>query len=190
MVFLYLSKEHLDKALKAKEVLAQLYPHCFKPDGEKPIPLQLKIAKELKKLRQHNPSIPSNSAINNFLSIYSTSKEYIKCLQEPDAMRIDLEGNPVEPVSEKHRAFAQKAKPKEVKIKTPPEPIPKKVNSSTLTVPKEKSKDKPKVKKVSPEQLIPVLPQKSKTAIIIKKKKTISQQPTLSKHNTATIDSD
>jgi len=140
---MYISNEHFEKILEARTLLEKRYSNCFKKEDEEPIPLKLKIAKDLKKQREQYSDIPSNSIINDFLSIYSTSKEYIKCLQEPQAMRVDLEGNPIEAVSEAHKEFAKKSKPKKIKIKCDKESNNNQGNRPVITIPLPEKKSKP-----------------------------------------------
>jgi sRNA-binding protein len=42
----------------------------------------------------------------HFMSFYSQSAAYLRAQTQPGAMRYDLDGNPVEPVSEANRAYA------------------------------------------------------------------------------------
>jgi len=92
--------------LSWKETLDLLYktfPHCF-IEGRDKKPLQIGIYEPLKERLKNYPV--SEKLLKNVLGFYIRKPSYSFAFKE-GAMRVDLDGNPVEPVTKEHIAHAQ-----------------------------------------------------------------------------------
>lgn len=105
---IYMTEERVERATKVKDLVEKLYPLCFKGEEAEPMPLKKDINKDIRKLREQYPNIIANKSIEHFLTIYTLSEAYLKNFYAPDAVRIDLDGNTVEPISDEDKRFAKK----------------------------------------------------------------------------------
>jgi len=153
-----LTQDRLKQAMVVKSILEERFPACFVKDGQSRKPLKIGIVDELVPLRDEFEDVSRNS-IRNFLALYCSDPTYIEACLKPDAMRIDLAGTPVEPVSDEDKARA-KASPRKVFFKEKQVvQIPKK--------PKPKKESKPAAKKPTlstskPAKAVPVVKIKRK----------------------------
>ena len=86
---------------KRLALLAQFqstYPVFSKPH----LPLAIGTGKALKRLCP----VGTRHTVGRVLHVWCLSEAYLTALKAPDSMRHDLNGNPVEPVSEEHRLEA------------------------------------------------------------------------------------
>ena len=126
---LYIKQSFLPKFDKIRKLLAEKYPNCFVDEGGQPKPLKIGIIDEIyDALNVSAPDLISRRSLKFFLSIYTSSSEYINAMVQDGAMRIGLDGANVEPVSDKNREDA-KNDPRKVKIIAPKKNIPPKQNS-------------------------------------------------------------
>lgn len=94
----------------SRETLAALrdaFPKAFPADGDKPKPLAINTRDSLSAWAEGRPGL-SQGLIKKALQRYCAALRYKIELLEPGAMRIDLQGNPVEPVSEEAREHARR----------------------------------------------------------------------------------
>ncbi len=121
-----------------KKLLEELYPKCFQPNDKITSPLKIDIHKDLKQLREKYPDVISGVSIKDFLQFYTASKKYNDGLKQPGAMRIDLNGKAIEPVSNKDLEYANtrfkkvKKKPKPT-LKTSSKKTPQSTLATALT---------------------------------------------------------
>ena len=100
-----INQQRLKEAAKYQTFFAKQFPNCFVSDGKPKKPLAVGIDKELFKLADKHDDI-SKRGIMRFLRLYSSADDYIQATRAPDAMRVNLQGKPVEPVSKAHQAQA------------------------------------------------------------------------------------
>jgi len=86
-------------------LLTESWPHVFRHENELPVPLSVGIREEI--IRELGGVIEPY-VVNIALKIYCAQWSYLHALMAPDAMRICLNGNPIEPVSQEHRLDAEK----------------------------------------------------------------------------------
>jgi len=84
-------------------LLYQTFPRCF-IEGRDKKPLMIGIFEPLRERLKDYPV--SEKILKNVLGFYIRKPSYNFAFKE-GAMRVDLDGNPVEPVTEEHIAYAQ-----------------------------------------------------------------------------------
>lgn len=95
-----------EKGLTILNVLKQTYPKCFfEPGKEKP--LKKGILLDLLQASGLSFESPSYQAITAAINIYTSTLSYRVGLIREDAVRIDLEGNEVEPINLRERTQAK-----------------------------------------------------------------------------------
>lgn len=101
-----LTLEVYDNVLKLGEQLRQAFPKCFFPMGHEK-PLKIGIFHDLLgKLNEFLPK-PDKKVIRAFMMIYTNSVSYRASLIMPNAVRIDLDGNECDRVTNKERYKAK-----------------------------------------------------------------------------------
>jgi len=99
-----ITQSRLQQAAKLQGYFAEKYPKAFLVDtGKKPLALNTfdKLCEHIK-----TDSTLSKRSIKRFLGLYCADPQYIEALKAPNAMRIDLDGNEIEPVSNEHQQMA------------------------------------------------------------------------------------
>ena len=99
-------------------MLCERYPEAFKHDGEPPQPLAIGISDRLIAELALDPAI-----VHTAMRLYTRRKSYQRALSQPGAMRVDLAGQPTEPVSPEHQATARAPRPR-VASPSPPDTGP------------------------------------------------------------------
>lgn len=95
-----MSKPKHEVIKETLELLNQRYPEVFTEH----VPLQLGIGKTLLPLADEWGI--SRIQIRKTVKSWTNSSRYLWHLAQPGAMRVDLDGKPVEPVTEEHRQTA------------------------------------------------------------------------------------
>ena len=106
-----LNVELFDKAIAIRKELERIYPKCFFPVGSEK-PLKVGIRNDLLAVREHldiNP-IPTEEELSVSILSYVGNLSYRVSLAREGSVRVDLEGNETEPVSDNDRLTA-KTKP-------------------------------------------------------------------------------
>ena len=97
------------KLTKSKDVIAYLaeqFPQCFSVKGDAK-PLKIGIFDDLAKRLQDDPMV-SKTRLRTALRHYTNSWRYLYSVKQGE-QRVDLDGNPVEPVTEEHYQHAQES---------------------------------------------------------------------------------
>jgi ProP effector len=97
------------KLTKSKDVIAYLaeqFPQCFSLKGDAK-PLKIGIFDDLAKRLENDPMV-SKTRLRTALRHYTNSWRYLHSVKQGE-QRIDLDGNPVEPVTEEHQQHAQES---------------------------------------------------------------------------------
>ena len=89
-------------ATELLSTLCERYPETFKHEGEPPKPLAIGTGARLVEDLGLAPDV-----VNLAMRLYTRRRAYQKCLVQPGAMRVDLTGQPTEPVSQAHQAAAR-----------------------------------------------------------------------------------
>ena len=157
---LKIEKRLLPLAQKIKAIVEERYPKCFATKDEDIKPLKMKIHNELyKELIKTHPEV-TKKALKAYMTMYSANPAYKKCLQQDGAMRIDLQGNPIEPVSE---IDAEHAKTRSTSIEFceyKPKAPKKKIKDTKEAQPKKAAIVKPKPSKQVPNKAVKAEPKK------------------------------
>ena len=93
----------------ATELLTMLcarYPETFTHEGEPPRPLAIGMSDRLIAELALDPAV-----VHDAMRLYTRRRAYQKALSEPGAMRVDLTGQPTEPVAPEHQAAARITRP-------------------------------------------------------------------------------
>lgn len=106
-------KKRYQVAIGILKNLEQLFPKCFSHTDPKP--LKLHIENDLFAL-ESVLALGTKTALRNALKLYTIHTNYLKATLEHDD-RIDLEGNPVEKVEQKHKVYAKEKLDKRLKAK-------------------------------------------------------------------------
>ena len=158
-----INKGSLPKIDEVWALLVEQYPKCFVAKGEQPKPLAVGIAEKIyEELKLSHPNTVGKSSLKSFLAIYTSSNEYNNAMIEDGAMRINLAGEGVKPVSQEHQDIAKNS-PRRVEI-VEKAPKPKKESQSS-------KKEKPK--QSSPESAkSPKIEEPKRKTLTLNKKKT------------------
>jgi hypothetical protein len=89
-------------ALELLATLTERYPEAFQHEGEPPRPLALGISTRLVAALRLEPEL-----VNTAMRLYTRRRAYQQALAQPGAMRVDLTGQPTEPVTAAHQAAAR-----------------------------------------------------------------------------------
>ena len=89
-------------ALALLAMLTERYPATFRHEGEPPRPLAIGIGDRLITERALDPAL-----VHTAMRLYTRRHAYRHALAQDGAMRVDLDGHEVEPVSEEHQALAR-----------------------------------------------------------------------------------
>ena len=115
-----INNELLPRIAKIRDLLEDKYPKCFVKHGQIPKPIKIGVKEEIyNSLKKQYPDIVSRKVLTAHLAMYTASEEYLKCILVDGAMRVDLDGNPVEPISDEHKEAA-KSTPRKIKFFTNP----------------------------------------------------------------------
>jgi Activator of osmoprotectant transporter ProP len=106
-------KKRYEVAIGILKSLEQLFPKCF--SQTEPKPLKLHIEQDLFAL-ESVAALGTKTAVRNALKLYTIHTHYLKATIEQDD-RIDLEGNPVEKVEQKHKEYSKEQLEKRLKAK-------------------------------------------------------------------------
>jgi sRNA-binding protein len=98
---------------KLRERLADAFPAAIARKGKPKKPLSVTVRRDLLLAM---PDL-TETHVRRWLSWYTGKITYLKALQEPDAMRVDLAGNPVQPVAEPHKQHAARRMARQIKRK-------------------------------------------------------------------------
>src|ERR671926_33781 len=85
----------------ARTLLAR-YPAAFRAEGAEVRPLKIGIDGDLQQALDGNPAV-----LRTVLGGYTRRRAYRAALAAPGAMRVDLAGQPVEPVTPAHQQWAR-----------------------------------------------------------------------------------
>src|SRR2546423_246938 len=96
----------------ARTLLAR-YPAAFRAEGAEVRPLKIGIDRDLQQALDVDPAV-----LRTVLGGYTRRRAYRAALAAPGAMRVDLAGQPVEPVTAAQQQWARQAPP------APPPPAP------------------------------------------------------------------
>jgi len=88
-------------AIELLSTLCERYPETFKHEGEPPKPLAIGTGARLDEDLGLAPDV-----VNAAMRLYTRRKSYQRALAQAGAMRVDLAGQPTEPVSQEHQAVA------------------------------------------------------------------------------------
>jgi hypothetical protein len=98
----------------ARTLLAR-YPAAFRAEGAEVRPLKIGIDRDLQQALDVNPAV-----LRTVLGGYTRRRAYRAALAAPGAMRVDLAGQPVEPVTAAHQQWArQGARPPTTPVRRP-----------------------------------------------------------------------
>jgi hypothetical protein len=89
-------------ALALLGMLVERYPATFTHEGEPPKPLAIGTGDRLVEDLGLAPDV-----VNTAMRLYTRRRSYQQALAQPGAMRIDLTGQPTEPVTPEHQAAAR-----------------------------------------------------------------------------------
>jgi ProP effector len=106
-------KKRYEVAIGILKSLEQLFPKCF--SQTEPKPLKLHIEADLFAL-ESVLALGTKTALRNALKLYTIHTNYLKATLEQDD-RIDLAGQPVEKVEQKHKEYAKEQLEKRLKAK-------------------------------------------------------------------------
>jgi ProP effector len=106
-------KKRYEVAIGILKSLEQLFPNCF--SQTEPKPLKVHIEADLFAL-ESVAALGTKTAVRNALKLYTIHINYLKATLTQDD-RIDLEGNPVEKIEQKHKTYAQEQLDKRLKAK-------------------------------------------------------------------------
>lgn len=95
-----------DYVVKAFDWLYKTFPKCFTQKDQKPLKINI-LQDILEYIDQHqNEEAPSKRGVRSALSTYVRNRYYLKaCIK--DAMRIDLEGCKISPISDEEALYAK-----------------------------------------------------------------------------------
>jgi hypothetical protein len=93
-------------ALELLTMLTERYPEAFRHDGDPPRPLAIGISTQLVVELGLEPEV-----VNTAMRLYTRRRAYQQALAQPGAMRVDLTGQPTEPVTAAHHATARTPRP-------------------------------------------------------------------------------
>src|SRR5262245_35772865 len=96
----------LTAATELLRMLCERYPATFRHESEPPQPLAIGISDHLIAELALDPA-----TVHNALRLYVRRKSYQRALVAPGAMRVDLTGQPTEPVTPEHQAAARAPRP-------------------------------------------------------------------------------
>ena len=135
--------------------LSNLYPTI-----EQCLPMKIGALKDFK-----IPLAPRHA--KKMFAGHTRRKKYLEAIADPDSMRHDLHGNPVEPVSDDHRLFAQRilAKQERKRVKRENQLKDRGLKEKAAARKVNKSKPRPRLLDESPE--------KNKPTVIMKKRRRI-----------------
>jgi sRNA-binding protein len=85
----------------ARTLLAR-YPAAFRAEGAEVRPLKIGIDRDLQQALDVDPAV-----LRTVLGGYTRRRAYRAALAAPGAMRVDLAGQPVEPVTAAHQQWAR-----------------------------------------------------------------------------------
>ena len=89
-------------ALALLAMLTERYPATFRHEGEPPRPLAIGTGDRLIAERALDPAL-----VHTAMRLYTRRHAYRHALAQDGAMRVDLDGHEVEPVSQEHQALAR-----------------------------------------------------------------------------------
>jgi RNA chaperone ProQ/FINO-like protein len=89
-------------ALALLAMLTERYPATFRHEGEPPRPLAIGTGDRLIAERALDPTL-----VHTAMRLYTRRHAYRHALAQDGAMRVDLDGHEVEPVSQEHQALAR-----------------------------------------------------------------------------------
>lgn len=89
-------------ALELLAMLTERYPETFKHEGEPPRPLAIGIGTRLAAELGLEPDV-----VNTAMRLYTRRRAYQQALAQPGALRVDLAGQPTEPVTPEHQTAAR-----------------------------------------------------------------------------------
>lgn len=89
-------------ALALLAMLTERYPATFRHEGEPPRPLAIGTGDRLIAERALDPAL-----VHTAMRLYTRRPAYRHALAQDGAMRVDLDGHEVEPVSQEHQALAR-----------------------------------------------------------------------------------
>ena len=90
------------QALALLAMLTERYPATFRHEGEPPRPLAIGTGDRLIAERALDPTL-----VHTAMRLYTRRHAYRHALAQDGAMRVDLDGHEVEPVSQEHQALAR-----------------------------------------------------------------------------------
>ncbi len=85
-----------------RERLVALFPNAIAGKGVAKKPLARHVHRQIEAVC---PDVPA-FRIRRWMNWYTDKPSYLRALQAPDAMRHDLDGNPVDPVTDAHKRNA------------------------------------------------------------------------------------
>ena len=94
-------------ALALLAMLTERYPATFRHEGEPPRPLAIGTGDRLIAERALDPTL-----VHTAMRLYTRRHAYRHALAQDGAMRVDLDGHEVAPVSEEHQALARAPRPR------------------------------------------------------------------------------
>jgi sRNA-binding protein len=101
-----LTLEKYKEALNLWDKFIIKYPKCFFPAGKEK-PLKIGIFHDLVAKANELTPAPSKNIIRIFIQIYVSTVFYRAAFIQPNSIRVDLEGNEIEPISAKERLKAK-----------------------------------------------------------------------------------
>ena len=100
-------------------MLTERYPATFRHEGEPPRPLAIGIGDRLIAERALDPAL-----VHTAMRLYTRRHAYRHALAQDGAMRVDLDGHEVEPVSQEHQALARAPRTHVAASQAQPQPDP------------------------------------------------------------------
>ena len=106
--------------VEALDWLIEQFPKAFSKQASQVKPLKIGIYEDILDL-YHRLDYPplTKKSLRDGLNHYSASKAYLRC-QKVNSMRVDLFGEPVEPVTEDQALYAQQRQQERSKPPQPP----------------------------------------------------------------------
>jgi len=93
-------------ALELLAMLTERYPEAFRHEGEPPRPLAIGTGARLVEELGLEPDV-----VDTAMRLYTRRRAYQQALAQPGALRVDLTGQPTEPVAEEHQTAARTPRP-------------------------------------------------------------------------------
>jgi hypothetical protein len=104
-------------ALALLAMLTERYPATFRHEGEPPLPLAIGTGDRLIAERALDPAL-----VHTAMRLYTRRHAYRHALARDGAMRVDLDGHEVAPVSEEHQALARAPRTRGAAAQAQPQP--------------------------------------------------------------------